>query len=300
ELLNTLDQTQSREPAISYQQSESCSAAWRADFKLTVRCAQPVGRAIMFGKAGSGKALSKVQEERVRKWNESCWKLTIYILFTSIAISISIGEPWFWDTRYFWVGCSHFPPCNLLVTPGMLLFYCMQTGFYVQAIHYLIFHEIRRKDWLESLVHHIATSVLLAYSYYVNFSRVGVMILLVHDMSDIFLEAAKLARQVGRYARRQGIATTFFVVFASVWIYTRNYVFPAILIRSTLLETLWYADLHGIKVEPHYTIFNALLLLLELLHIYWTYLILKIVAKNLAGTELRDIREGEAESDDDD
>ncbi|KAJ9516842.1 hypothetical protein QJQ45_027257 [Haematococcus lacustris] len=250
-------------------------AAWRADFKLTVRCAQPVGRAIMFGKAGSGKALSKVQEERVRKWNESCWKLTIYILFTSIAIGISIGEPWFWDTRYFWVGCSHFPPCNLLVTPGMLLFYCMQTGFYVQAIHYLIFHEIRRKDWLESLVHHIATSVLLAYSYYVNFSRVGVMILLVHDMSDIFLEAAKLARQVGRYARRQGIATTFFVVFASVWIYTRNYVFPAILIRSTLLETLWYADLHGIKVEPHYTIFNALLLLLELLHIYWTYLILK-------------------------
>ena len=34
------------------------------------------------------------------------------------------------------------------------------------------------------------------YSYHVNFARVGVMIILVHDVSDIFLEAAKLARCV--------------------------------------------------------------------------------------------------------
>ncbi len=54
--------------------------------------------------------------------------------------------------------------------------------------------QVRRKDWLESMIHHWATVGLLAYSYYVNFTRVGVMILLVHDASDIFLEAAKLAR----------------------------------------------------------------------------------------------------------
>ncbi len=36
--------------------------------------------------------------------------------------------------------------------------------------------------------------MLLVYSYYVNFTRVGVMVLLVHDISDIFLEAAKLCR----------------------------------------------------------------------------------------------------------
>lgn len=54
--------------------------------------------------------------------------------------------------------------------------------------------QVRRKDWLESMIHHIATTLLLVYSYYVNFTRVGVMVLLVHDMSDIFLEAAKLCR----------------------------------------------------------------------------------------------------------
>jgi hypothetical protein len=46
------------------------------------------------------------------------------------------------------------------------------------------------------MIHHIATTLLLVYSYYVNFTRVGVMVLLVHDMSDIFLEAAKLCRCV--------------------------------------------------------------------------------------------------------
>jgi hypothetical protein len=46
--------------------------------------------------------------------------------------------------------------------------------------------------------------------------------------------------------------------------------------RSTLTESIHFADLHGVKVEPHFTIFNSLLILLEILHIYWTYLILKV------------------------
>lgn len=47
--------------------------------------------------------------------------------------------------------------------------------------------------------------------------------------------------------------------------------------RSTLTEPLHYADMHGIaNVEPHYTIFNGLLLLLLVLHIYWTWLIFKV------------------------
>jgi hypothetical protein len=76
----------------------------------------------------------------------------------------------------------------------VLLFYCVQTGFYIQAIHYLIFHEVRRKDWLESLIHHIVTVFLMSYSYYVNFTRIGIMVMLLHDVSDIFLEVAKLTK----------------------------------------------------------------------------------------------------------
>ena len=32
---------------------------------------------------------------------------------------------------------------ELLGAAGVLLFYCVQTGFYLQAIHFLTFHEVR-------------------------------------------------------------------------------------------------------------------------------------------------------------
>lgn len=31
----------------------------------------------------------------------------------------SYREPWFWDTRYFWIGCTQFPPCNLHISKGV-------------------------------------------------------------------------------------------------------------------------------------------------------------------------------------
>ena len=39
----------------------------------------------------------------------------------------------FTDTRYFWLGCTRFPPCNYLVSRGLRLLYCLQMGFYLQA-----------------------------------------------------------------------------------------------------------------------------------------------------------------------
>ena len=45
--------------------------------------------------------------------------------------------------RYFWLGCNHFPPCNLSVSKGVLFFYAVETGFYMQSIHFLLFHEVR-------------------------------------------------------------------------------------------------------------------------------------------------------------
>lgn len=105
---------------------------------------QPAGLYFMYTAHGEDpkKADSAVKNERLRKWNESCWKLTVYTFFTALAFFISFQEPWFWDTRYMWLGCNHFPPCNLHVPPKVLIFYCVQTGFYLQAVHFLIFHEV--------------------------------------------------------------------------------------------------------------------------------------------------------------
>eukprot|EP00798_Chlamydomonas_sp_ICE-L_P010767 gene10767-17854_t len=123
-----------------------------------------------------------VEPEKIRKFNESIWKMTVYIVFSLVAFLAAYKEPWFLDTRFAWKGCTKFPPCNIqellvgtcitLVSPleviSVLLFYCIETGFYLQAIHFLTFIEVRRKDWLESMIHHVITVFLLTYSYHVN------------------------------------------------------------------------------------------------------------------------------------
>jgi TLC domain len=38
----------------------------------------------------------------------------------------------------------------------------------LQAIPTLLFWEVRRKDFLESLAHHVATLILIVYSYYIK------------------------------------------------------------------------------------------------------------------------------------
>ena len=148
--------------------------------------------------------------------------------------------------------------------------------------------QVRRKDWAESMAHHVVTSGLLLYSYAVNFTRVGVVVMLLHDVSDIFLEAAKLCN----YSRREGPSLAFFITFLLSWIVLRVVIFPAFVIRSTLFEpvVLVAAEL-GIEPSPHWEIFNLLLVILFVLHVYWTYLIVMVVVNKLKTGSVKDVRE---------
>ena len=64
--------------------------------------------------------------------------------------------------------------------------------------------------------------------------KVGCMVFLVHDINDIFMEAAKMAR----YAGRQTLCTVLFVTFMLSWFASRIYYLPAYIIRSCLTEPI--------------------------------------------------------------
>lgn len=57
---------------------------------------------------------------------------------------------------------------------------------------------------------------------------------LVHDVNDIFMEAAKMAR----YAGKQTLCTVLFVTFMLSWFASRIYYLPAYIIRSCLTEPI--------------------------------------------------------------
>jgi ceramide synthetase len=152
--------------------------------------------------------------------------------------------------------------------------------------------QVRRKDWLESFAHHIVTLGLMYYSWYANFTRPGVIVMLLHDISDIFLEAAKLAR----YAEKEAMALYLFVVFAVSWVILRVILFPAAIIVRTLVDPIVLIAIpYNINPQPHYSAFGTMFLLLFFLHLYWTYLIFKVIYKQLKTGSTDDVREEDSD-----
>ena len=104
------------------------------------------------------------------------------------------------------------------------------------------------------LVHHIATIVLLTGCYLINLMEIGVLIALVHDLSDVPLEVGLSLEHVSynciphththtlqlakllNYAAYDTLAYVFFGVFSVVFAVTRLVIFPFWLIWSAIFD----------------------------------------------------------------
>ena len=72
----------------------------------------------------------------------------------------------------------------------------VETGFYYALLIGSIF-DVKRSDFWELVFHHVLTIGLLSISWAINFVRVGTLVLISHDISDILLEGGKLVRYGG-------------------------------------------------------------------------------------------------------
>lgn len=147
--------------------------------------------------------------------------------------------------------------------------------------------DTKRKDFWQMFVHHVVTILLLVLSWACNFHRCGALVLAIHDIADVPLEGAKLAK----YCKRQRLADLLFAIFTLTWIYTRCYLLPTRVIYYTT-----YKALSIIPFFPAYYIFNGLLCLLQVLHLAWTWLILRMVVDAVSNSGMRDLRSDSEDS----
>ena len=88
-------------------------------------------------------------------------------------------------------------------------------------------------DALLYLTDPVVTPLLLC-----SFVKVGAMVFLCHDINDIFMEGAKMAR----YADHKWLPTALFAVFMLSWFTSRIYYFPVYVIRSVYYEPIEVRD----------------------------------------------------------
>jgi sphingoid base N-palmitoyltransferase len=52
--------------------------------------------------------------------------------------------------------------------------------------------DTKRSDFWQHFVHHLVTMALITLSWVTNFVRMGTLVMLIHDISDVPLEIAKV------------------------------------------------------------------------------------------------------------
>ncbi|KAF7656716.1 hypothetical protein LDENG_00037220, partial [Lucifuga dentata] len=211
----------------------------------------------------------------LKKFREASWRFVFYLLAFSGGIIALYDKEWFYDTREVWTG---FPKQSML--ESQYWYYVLEMSFYGSLLFSVAF-DVKRKDFKEQIIHHLATLVLLSFSWCVNYIRIGTLVMLVHDASDVLLESAKLFN----YAKWEKTCQTLFVMFAIVFLVTRLIIFPFWLIHCT-----WVYPVHHYPPFFGYYFFNVMLLILLFLHVFWAYLILCMIRKFLFGTLTRDER----------
>lgn len=219
--------------------------------------------------------LQELFDTRQKKFCECCWRIVLYVSFSIYGIACIKKSTLFLDTL------SHFAiwPLDAL-DKQVALFYYLELGLY---LHLTINHffEVKRKDFVEMLLHHVTTLGLILFSWFVNFTRFGVLVMVLHDVSDVFLEVGKICIYMGMDTAKDII----FVVFALTFFVTRLVMYPLFIVKPALWDSypVWG------NLFLRYVIIG-LLLMLQLLHIFWFSIIMTMIIKFLKGELEKDER----------
>lgn len=235
------------------------------------------------------------------KFPESAWKFIIYSGLWSYVVNIAIFDPeynYFFNSHKIWDDWA----IGMPIANEIKWVYVLECGFYVHSVYATLFMDEKRKDFVAMLIHHFLTLVLLIVSYGTRFHKVGILVLFVHDATDILLEFSKcniyLKNRGGKfYSVHENISNIGFVAFLSAWYLFRLYWFPLKVLYTSGVISAHRTMLKGAKL---YGFFNSLLWILLCLDIYWFYFILVCFYKIVFENTMKDptVNEEEEEKDD--
>ncbi|CAK4080735.1 unnamed protein product [Aphanomyces euteiches] len=244
------------------------------------------------------------KEVTMKKFCDQSWQLVIHASMTILELVVIYDEPWWHDTTTLWNPQS--PTCDFPEQKFLTKFlYITQLAIWIYTAFSCKFLEEIRKDYLIMMSHHVVTIALVTWSYAVGFLPVGVLVLIIHDASDVPLDLLKMANYM-KLEDRKGwfLSEILFVIMFSGWFYLRVYLYPAKLIYTSFWENREacclphvahdLSELFPYPGPPSWFAFNILLCSLYVLHLWWTYLIIRLL-KGVLTNSVHEVAEDEYE-----
>jgi len=222
--------------------------------------------------------------KKIIKFEEAVWRFLIYVAMVFLgAYALFYPEPvaWVKDTKDMW---SNWPYDS--VKPIILFYYIVELGLY---IHFLIYTEVQRSDTIEMIIHHVLTILLIIFSHIAHWSKIGSLFLILHDTSDVFLESAKIFNYISKVKGRgwaSPVCDILFAIFAITFFITRLMLYPRLVLWAAFIEGPMFLSAQF----PGYIFFLSLATGLQALHIFWFYLIARMIYKLFTSGIEKDIR----------
>lgn len=206
------------------------------------------------------------------------------MFFTVIGLIVVPAQVWVWPSAKWWIGFAD--GGHEIMRSDLRCYYIMYVARYAQGI-VSVFLEPKRKDFLEMVIHHVVTVVVIFISYVYGWNRIGAVVMVLLDPGDVPLHLAKLCKYTAEATQRQVwqfLADRLFEVFAVVFFVTRLCIFSYVCWSAHIEATRYFP-----KGLPEWTCV-ALLYTLLLLQMWWFLLIIKVALKILQGHAVDDPR----------
>ncbi|PBL02421.1 longevity assurance proteins LAG1/LAC1 [Armillaria gallica] len=240
------------------------------------------------------------KEGKLDRFGEQGYAVFYFFIMGCWGLRIMAQLPtWWYRTEYFWIDYPHWD-----MVPELKRYYLMQMAYWSQQLLVMLLKfEKPRKDYNELVAHHIVTIWLVGWSYLVNLTLIGNAVYMSMDIPDTSLAFSKLLN----YIQWERAKVVSFALFIGIWTYFRH------ILNLVILYSVWTEfDLipeHTRVWDPprgvwlpywmKYQIFVPIALL-QLLNLFWYYLIMRILYRAIMTSVTDDERSDDEDDDEDD
>jgi len=210
-------------------------------------------------------AKKEEREARVSRFGGVLFKFIYFIFICYYGFKVLSPEPWMptvlGGTGHYRNAWIDYPKVN--VNWAMKSYYLIELGYHMHALLYHVCSD-RRNDFMEMLLHHFIAMFLVSLSYILNYLRPGSIILFLHDIADVFVYSCKMLVDT----KYRYVTFSSYLGMLVAWGFARLYVLPFHVLHNVYFES--FDLIHGAQF------FFAMLVILQLLHIYWYLLFFKM------------------------